>query len=270
MRPLARYPVVAIISCLSLFVTFLFLLLVSLSLPIIKTIYLVQFRSTAPSPTPLSIATELRFGVWGVCASGYVYMCCQNAKVIFNICIVISDLNPPTWHSNPGLCYGPRLGYDIPDYIIDIAGVPRQVVEVVQHALLAVLVLHPIATGFATVSFLTSVFLASHAFSILSLILAIITALLTSIVFAIDVSLVAIAEDKVDDLPNFHFDVMFGNGVWMILVAVAFSWAAVITLSARACYCLGVRQYVPRSVAPPRHLTLLSHSEGIQMIKVAS
>lgn len=182
-----------------------------------------------------------------------MYIGLQNVNVIFNICIVISDLNPPNWYSNPGLCYGPRLGYDIPDYISDIAGVPRQIVQVVQHALLAVLVLHPIAAGFATVSFLSSVFLASHAFSIFSLILAIITAILTSVVFAIDVSLVAIAEDQVDDLSNFHFDVLFGNGVWMVLVAVAFSWAAVISLSARACYCLGVRRYVPRSVASSCH-----------------
>ncbi len=166
---------------------------------------------------------------------------------------MISDINPPTWYINPGLCYGPRLGYDIPDYISDLARVPRQVVQVIQTALLVVLVLHPIAAGFATVSFLSSIFLASHAFSICSLILTIITALLTSVIFAIDISLVAIADKQVHKLTNLHFDVLFGNGVWMVLVAVIFSWAAVITLSTRACYCLGVQRYVPRSMLLSRH-----------------
>lgn len=69
LRPLSRYPAVSLISCALHFVAFLLLLLVALSLPIIKTIYLVQLTSEAHENTPLSIATELRFGVWGLCAT---------------------------------------------------------------------------------------------------------------------------------------------------------------------------------------------------------
>jgi len=69
-RPLGRYQIVSIVSCALLFTAFLFLLLVALSLPIIKTIYLVKLTSEAVEASPLSIATQLRFGVWGVCAVG--------------------------------------------------------------------------------------------------------------------------------------------------------------------------------------------------------
>jgi len=146
--------------------------------------------------------------------------------------------------SNPGLCFGPKLGYDVPAYISALVGINQQTVDTVEQALLVVLVLHPIAAGFAVVSFICSFFIFSHAFSIFTLFLTILTAILTSIVFAIDVALVATAKNQVKNLQDLHFEVLFGNGVWMILAALIFMWIAVITLSARACYCIGVRKCV--------------------------
>jgi len=223
LKPLARYPVVAFVSCAFLFAAFLLLLLVALSLPILKTIYLVQLTSGATEASPLSVATELRFGVWGVCAT--------------------SALDQPTWHSNPGLCFGPQLGYTVPDYFSAAIGISPEIIQVVEVGVIAILVLHPITAGLSTLSFLTSLFLASHAFSIFSLILTIITAVLSSLLLAIDIALVAIAQAKVKTLTTIHVDVAFGNAVWMVLVAVVFSWGGVITLSARACYCMGVRMH---------------------------
>lgn len=135
------------------------------------------------------------------------------------------------------------MGYDVPQSLTDIMGISREVVQVVQHALLAVLILHPITAGFATASFITSLFLASHAFAIFSLVLTIITAILSSILFAIDLALVIVARNRVKTLQGIHLDVWFGNGVWLILVSVILTWAAVITLSARACLCMGVRRW---------------------------
>jgi hypothetical protein len=37
------------------------------------------------------------------------------------------------------------------------------------------------------------------------------------------------------------FDVVFANGVWMVLAAVICAWASVITISVRACFCCGLR-----------------------------
>ncbi len=134
------------------------------------------------------------------------------------------------------------MGYKVPQSITDILGISQEIVQVIQQVLLGVLVLHPITAGFATVSFITSLFLASHIFSIFSLVLTIITAILSTILFAIDLALVIVAQSRVKTLQGIHLEVLFGNGVWLILVSVILTWTAVITLSARACFCMGVRQ----------------------------
>lgn len=135
------------------------------------------------------------------------------------------------------------MGYSVPENVVNTIGVPQRVVNVVQTALLAVLILHPIAASFSFLAFISSIFLASHALAIFSLILSIITAVLSSVVLAIDLALVIVAQHEVKNLRDFHFKVSFGNGVWMILTAVVLVWGAVITLSARSCYCMGVDRY---------------------------
>ncbi|KAF8963652.1 hypothetical protein BDZ97DRAFT_1819725 [Flammula alnicola] len=205
--PLGRYRVVSILSVVFLFIAFLLFLLVSLSLPIIKTIYLLSLRSTAPQPQPLSVATELRFGVWGVCAT--------------------SNLNPQ-----------PQL----PDNVSAAVGLSSSIVTVVEEALIVVLVLHPIAAGLALLSLVLSLFLVSHAFSIFVLIVTIVNALVSSTALAIDLALVIVARNELATQQVFHFQVVFGNAIWMILGAVVGTWLAVITISARACYCFGVRR----------------------------
>jgi lysylphosphatidylglycerol synthetase-like protein (DUF2156 family) len=135
------------------------------------------------------------------------------------------------------------LGYDVPEYFSAALKVSQSLVQAVEKGLLAILILHPIAAGLATASFLTSLFLASHAFSIFSLILTIITAVLSSVLFVIDLVLVLVANANVKNLRDLKVSVSFGNAVWLILVAVVFCWAAVITLSARACFCMGVRKH---------------------------
>ena len=52
-----------------LFVAFILLLLVALSMPIIKPVYLLSLDSTTPDLEPTSLATQVRFGVWGYCAT---------------------------------------------------------------------------------------------------------------------------------------------------------------------------------------------------------
>jgi hypothetical protein len=52
-----------------LFTAFFLLLLVGLSLPIIKSVYIMELEGIPQDQPPTSIATRLQFGVWGVCAS---------------------------------------------------------------------------------------------------------------------------------------------------------------------------------------------------------
>ena len=70
-RPFAHYPTISFASFLSLSTAFILLLLVALSIPIIKTIALLTITSTAKG-IQTGIATQLRFGVWGFCASRFV------------------------------------------------------------------------------------------------------------------------------------------------------------------------------------------------------
>lgn len=126
-----------------------------------------------------------------------------------------------------------------------MAGVSPTLVQAVEQGLLVVLVLHPVAGGLSLLGLLWSLFLESHPAAIFTLIIAIVTAIVASVVFAIDLALVIIARAGItQDLPTFHLAVNWGNAVWMVLVAVIMTWSAVVSLSARVCYCLGVRKQV--------------------------
>lgn len=49
------------------------LLLVSLSLPIIKPLYILEVESKVTPSIQTSIATSIRFGVWGMCLGAYEF-----------------------------------------------------------------------------------------------------------------------------------------------------------------------------------------------------
>jgi hypothetical protein len=68
-RPLQAYRIVSLIAFTLLVAAFILLLLVGLSLTIIKPIYLILVKSALNVQPPTNAATELRFGVWGFCAS---------------------------------------------------------------------------------------------------------------------------------------------------------------------------------------------------------
>ncbi|KAF9033441.1 hypothetical protein BDZ89DRAFT_1062901 [Hymenopellis radicata] len=77
-------------------------------------------------------------------------------------------------------------------------------------------------------------FLASPSFAIASLVFSIITALLSTIVFAVDLAVVTVVKKE---LPNLSSSLKL-----MVLTAVILTWAAVVLLSARACYYCGIRR----------------------------
>jgi uncharacterized membrane protein len=52
---------IALVSVL-LFIAFILLLLVAISLPIVKSVYLMSLKSTAKVLVPSAVATEIRFG----------------------------------------------------------------------------------------------------------------------------------------------------------------------------------------------------------------
>lgn len=198
-------------------------LFVALSLPIIKSVYLLQLSGHPSASQPeTSIGTELRFGVWGFC--------------------VTSALNQPTAFDNHGECVGPQLGYTIdPTFIAAVTNEP-ELANLILKALTILLVLHPIAAGLA---FLTSIpVIASccvyhKATWIISLVLSIATAIMSTIVLIADLALVIVAKSKLknEHAVKLNVTIGFGNGVWIVLVSTFFTWVALILLSARVCQC---------------------------------
>jgi predicted cation transporter len=69
-KPLSAFRITSLTISGVYFIAFLLFLLVGLSSTIIKSIFLFSIHSTAIEQQPSSIATQLRFGVWGVCVSG--------------------------------------------------------------------------------------------------------------------------------------------------------------------------------------------------------
>lgn len=144
-----------------------------------------------------------------------------------------------------GVCYGPQLGYTIPTSFLSQVGLSTSLATVAETGLLVILVLHLVVAGLSTVIFVLSLFLHSHAVAIITLIVAIVAAIVGSVVFAADVALVILVQNNINSLfSGADFSVQFGNAVWMILAAMVLTWIAVVVLSARACYCCGVRRSV--------------------------
>ncbi|KLO13665.1 pali-domain-containing protein [Schizopora paradoxa] len=208
------------VAGLLLLVSFILLLLVAISLPIVKSVYLLSVTSgTVSKIIPTNVATQLRFGVWGYCATGV--------------------LDVPSIFTNHGECSTPRLGYDVDNDVLSLIGDPS-IIQIALKGLLFVLVLHPIC---AVVNFLTlafAVFSRQHCMAIFALVLAIITAILTTLAAVIDIALVAVAKNKVGSISEFSFTVGWGNAPWMTLVAAIFLWIVVVLYSTMLCGCCGV------------------------------
>ncbi|KAF8514638.1 actin cortical patch SUR7/pH-response regulator pali [Hysterangium stoloniferum] len=202
------------------FIVFLLLLLVSLSLPILKTLYLAQLKTTpSVSQPPTSIATELRFGIWGFCAA--------------------SALNKPTFFTNDGKCSPTALGYDIDPAVLALTGQAALAGRVVQ-ILTGILVLHPIACGLSLIALLLAIGgIWKRWSSILGLITAIVSALLTTIVLVIDYVLIGEVRSNVGPLSGLDVEVSYGNCVWLVLVAAILLWVGIVFESMRVCNCCG-------------------------------
>jgi hypothetical protein len=142
-RPLSAYRIISLTSCGVHFVAFLLFLLVGLSLTIIKPIFLLSIRSTAIEQQLTSIATELKFGVWGVCASGYYRIDHFSYFIAYFLYHCASQLNPDS-----ETCFGPMLGYKVSSFVnLSDAGISTDIVTVIENVLLVVLVLHPVSAA---------------------------------------------------------------------------------------------------------------------------
>ncbi|KAJ8078663.1 hypothetical protein PM082_012946 [Marasmius tenuissimus] len=199
-----------------IFIAFLLLLLVSLSLPIIKTIYLFSLSTSATSSVFRSGASAaVRFGVWGYCTSSV------------SVSVLGFD------HNTAAKCSDRQLGYAFDSTVADVL-----------QTTTAALVLHPIACGLTFLSLLVSLFMlrrgsngTSRLPSLLTLGIGILTALLTTVVFLIDVIFVAVVRGRINDRTDGAISLDYGNAVWMVLGAAIALWIAMFGACGGVCGC---------------------------------
>ncbi|KAJ6455677.1 pali-domain-containing protein [Mycena sanguinolenta] len=208
------------------FIAFLLLLLVTLSVPIIKTIFL--FRLTAAASSSLfdsSASASVVFGVWGYCTSG------ADVSII--------GLN----HDTAGECSKRHLGYTFDStvaQVLHVSGLENDI----SKASTGVLVLHPIAAALAFVTFLISLYMlrrgpnapgTSRLPPLLFMFMGVFTAFLTTVVFLIDCIVVAVVRKSVHKASDGTLTLAWGNAVWMTLVAAILLWVANVGSCAGVC-----------------------------------
>jgi len=151
-------------------------------------------------------------------------------------------LNKPTLFANNGRCVGPQLGYTINSAYIEGVTNEPELANLILKAITILLVLHPIAAGLALLTVLpviASRCVFHRAPWIISLILSIATAIMSTIVFVADLALTIVARHKLKEQKTVNVTISFGNGVWIVLVSMLFTWVALVLLSARVCGCFG-------------------------------
>ncbi|KAH9934644.1 actin cortical patch SUR7/pH-response regulator pali [Fomitopsis serialis] len=167
------------------------------------------------------------FGVWGYCISP--------------VDVSVLGTNVDTAAS----CSKAQLGYDLNQNILTEIGASALHLNTntINKATSAVLVLHPIATGFAFLALVSSLFMVhrrpgsglSRGASVLALISGILAALLATVVFLIDVIFVAVVRHRVRSESGGAFSLTWGNAVWMALGATIALWIALVGVSADVC-----------------------------------
>ncbi|KAH7340808.1 actin cortical patch SUR7/pH-response regulator pali [Rhizoctonia solani] len=195
------------------FAGFLLLLLVSLSIPIIKTISVLNIATNLQAGfTNTGISGGVKFGLWGYCVS--------------EISASIIGIN----QSRPGYCSRKRLGYDIDNQLLELLGLDN-LNDILSRGLTFVLVLHPIACGLAFLALLFALMLLfrpARLASAMALIFSVLAAIVATVAFAIDVALTTVAKNKVSDATDGNLKVTYGAVPWMTLGAMVALWAATV------------------------------------------
>ncbi|KAF5365598.1 hypothetical protein D9758_003236 [Tetrapyrgos nigripes] len=200
-----------IFTSVLVFVAFLLLLLVTLSVPIIKTIYLFTLSVSASSSLLDSGASgSVNFGVWGYCISAV-----QVSVIGFD-------------HDTDARCSSRHLGYTIDSRVAETLHVD-DITDLISRTTTAALVLHPIVSVF------TFRQASSRRAWLFTLGIGILAALFTTIVFLIDVILVAVVRNHVNDRTDGDLTLDWGNAVWMSLGATIALWLGLTGTCAGIC-----------------------------------
>ncbi|KAG8932365.1 hypothetical protein FRC01_014436 [Tulasnella sp. 417] len=202
------------------FIAWLFLLLVTLSVPIIKSLNL--FHINADVEVGVSIASAsakvaINYGIFGYCTSA------------------LNIQAGPFSQNTPAECSPKKLGYAIDPTVQRLLSAVQadDIVDVINKTLTFVLVLHPIACAFAFIALLLALLASFRANVSKSRIpslaasgVGIFAALITTIVFIVDVVFVSIVKSKLKDHTDGAATANYGAAVWLVLVAALLLWVA--------------------------------------------
>ncbi|WWC60403.1 uncharacterized protein I303_102975 [Kwoniella dejecticola CBS 10117] len=181
---------------------FILFLLVTLSVPIIQTIYLLQVRFDR-SGTAGSTSLGANAGVFGLCYQGG-----QASFLGFD-------------YSSNAACTDPHVGYTFDETFLglDNSGLSRAVIK----GLAGSLILNAIAAGFAGLSLIWSFFAwfcSSRGWEIFTFISLFFSVLSGWLAWALDLALALVARHRIEDASNDVLDARIGNGVWLALGGV--------------------------------------------------
>ncbi|KAG9029296.1 hypothetical protein FRB95_005518 [Tulasnella sp. JGI-2019a] len=225
---MAGFRGVGLTGPLLFFLAFLLLLLVTLSIPIIKSIWLFDIVANANIGNGVigvgsalaSIKETVKFGIFGWCSNTL------DAKVLtFTV-------------NQPGQCSPRQLGFTVSPQLETILSAINEadLVHTIQKGLSVVLVLHPIACGITFLAFTFSVlaiFLQhTRIWDLSATITGILASILTTLVFIIDIVFVSIAKSRLHHDSEGVATVNWGNAVWLTLGAAICTWFACVA----ACY----------------------------------
>jgi len=99
----------------------------------------------------------------------------------------------------------------------------------------------PTSAVLTLIALVPSIFVHVKWARIFSLVITVIGAILSTIVFGIDVAIVNAAKTGVHKYlgENTNISILYGREIWMSLGAVLLLWAAVVSHSVVSCYCCG-------------------------------
>ncbi|EJD05831.1 pali-domain-containing protein [Fomitiporia mediterranea MF3/22] len=207
------------ITPLLLFAAFLLLLLVSLSVPIIKSIDLLKLSAVVSegiSVASVDVTGSVKFGVWGYCVSAVdVQVAGQN-------------------FDRAAQCTKPHLGFTFDETVqnaLQVSGIGR-ISDDLTRSVTTVLVIHPIACGLTFLALALSIFMITSSTprfgtrvrSGATLVASIFAALFTTIIFLVDVIFVAVVRNKLNDEFHGQIRATWGSGTWMTLAATILLW----------------------------------------------
>ncbi|KAF8610207.1 hypothetical protein BDV93DRAFT_540074 [Ceratobasidium sp. AG-I] len=192
---------------------FILLLLVSLSIPIIKTISILNIAANIRAGvTNTGISGGLKFGLWGYCVSDI------KASIVG-----ISQ-------TQAGHCSRSKLGYSVDNQLLNTLGLDN-LDDIMARGLTFVLVLHPIACGLAFLALvfaLMLLFRPARLASAMALVFSVLAAIVATVAFAIDIALTTVAKNKVSNATDGNLKVTYGAVPWMTLGAMVALWGAAV------------------------------------------